>query len=320
MTSKFRLIGLCFAALLPLYESCPAQTPTGTPPFSSTQSGAFDRVDLATLNVSFDIPIFSRLGREADFPFALRYNSTVWNHASGPYWQPATNWGFSPIDGSALTGYVVYTAVSTCFVNGSPTGYNYQITKYVDPSGTSHYINGNAWVDYSATNPGCNGGPGKDWAVDSSGWQITLYVDSNGLHPTATSRSGWSFQVPVQYGSHAASITTTNGNQISTADGTAFVDTLGTTALSVSGIAPNPVSLTYKDTTGTSRSAILTYAQYHIHTHLGVPTSTSTTLFGTYWIKSHFLTTVFTNSSTNQRVRLIMYLGGWLRLPCLRAA
>lgn len=65
-----------------------SQVQTGFPPFSSSQGGIFDTVDLANLNVHFAIPIFSRAGRGVPFTYAMQYDSSIYFPSSGrnPGW------------------------------------------------------------------------------------------------------------------------------------------------------------------------------------------------------------------------------------------
>src|SRR5678815_407923 len=74
-----------------------AQLATGTPRFGSFGGGPFDTVDLADLNVHFEIPVVSKAGRGMPFTYSLSYDSTVWypvGVSGNQNWQPVLNWGW----------------------------------------------------------------------------------------------------------------------------------------------------------------------------------------------------------------------------------
>ena len=58
----------CFVAVVP---NATAQVKAGIQPFNSYGGGPFDKVNLANLNVHFDIPVTSKGGRGAAFTYAL---------------------------------------------------------------------------------------------------------------------------------------------------------------------------------------------------------------------------------------------------------
>src|SRR5262249_10140317 len=60
-----------------------------------------------------------------------------------------------------------------------------------------------------------------------------------------------------------------NGNQISVTGGGVFTDTLGTTALTMSGTAPNPITFTYTAPSGTNVAYTVKYTTFSIQTNFG---------------------------------------------------
>ena len=74
-----------------------AQLATGTPRFGSFGGGPFDVVDLANLNVHFEIPVVNKAGRGMPFTYSLSYDSAVWypvGVSGNQSWQPVLNWGW----------------------------------------------------------------------------------------------------------------------------------------------------------------------------------------------------------------------------------
>ncbi len=99
------LLALLFALMLLAVSTSSAQVLTGIPPFSSVRPSSFDTVNNANLNVHFSIPIFSRAGRGGfNFSYALSYDSSIWQNASGQWIPYGLDWGWRGTAG-ALTGY-----------------------------------------------------------------------------------------------------------------------------------------------------------------------------------------------------------------------
>ena len=182
------------------------------------------------------------------------------------------------------TGYVSYTTrVYPCrdFYTRTVTYYNsYHYVAYVDDAGRSHPIN--ARVDdpndcnLSYQNPVT--------MTTSDGYGYTIYVDDS---PSATvyPRSGGVIHPPLSYGAAAGTANDSNGNQITTNGAGVFTDTLGISALTITGAAPSPVSFTYSNPPGVSpstSSVVMNYTNYTLQTSFGCsgvveygPTATS---------------------------------------------
>ena len=245
------------------------QVATGTPPFGSFGGGPFDTVNLANLNVYFRVGVIAKAGRGIPFSHSLAYNSSVWTPvgvSGSQTWQPDSNWGLI-VDTAGAAGYVTYRVTQrTCRVDVYPPQYDtefaYSNWVYNDFLGASHAFN------ITVRDGTCAGTPysATVQATDGSGFTIT--ADAT---PSATikSRSGVVINAPLMSESGAAVVTDSNGNQISVSSTRVFTDSLGTTALSITGTAPNPVSYTYKNAAGTSVSVTIYYTTYTVKTNFG---------------------------------------------------
>ena len=263
---------LCTAAAL-------GQVSTGTTPLGSFSSGP-DAINLGNLNAHFTIPVISKPGRGTPFDYILSLDSSVWTPVlSGGTrsWQPTTNWGWRAIT-EAATGYISrQQATVQCPIEGSmpPRTFNatqYYNFQYHDAFGVTH-------AGFTNISGGCPGDldPSDSVSTDSSG--LTLHTTGPA---TITTPSGNTFKPPLNAGTGTATVTDHNGNQITTTTGSTFTDTLGMTALSVSGGAPSPLVLTYTTSSGTQASVTVNYSTYTVQTSFGCsgvseygPTSTS---------------------------------------------
>ncbi|HWR14122.1 MAG TPA: RHS repeat-associated core domain-containing protein [Terriglobales bacterium] len=230
------------------------QTVTGPAPSTSQQSNVFDSVNLGSLNVYFDIPVINKAGRGIPFVYSVTYNSSMWKKVAvgtSVSWQPTTKWmGWSAIK-PLPEGYILSkSAQKKCTPDGGGWYYynEYTLSAYVDRSGVSHPFNLVLDTDFDNE---CS--PYPDWGQASSLDSPALRISATGGWPTAvvTTPEGHILTVPVvsplQIPAPAAAILRKddNGNKITTPDGANFIDTLGKTALSISGT--NPVLYTYTD-------------------------------------------------------------------------
>jgi YD repeat-containing protein len=250
------------------------QPATGLPPFGSFSGGPFDVVNNANLNVHFQIPIVNKAGRGLPFSYALTYDSSVW-YPSGA-WVPVSNWGWKAVTAVALTGYVSYQA--------NPEQCNYQGTWYYwtvyagwiyhDPYGVSHYFPGIVWSSQPPT--ACGGGQfgyslNNVVAADGSGYIMSFnaYPSYSGL----AAPNGVQINAPLQSQTAAGSLTDRNGNIISISSGSTptFTDTLGDTALTVSGAGTpsSPTVLSYTNPSGGSSSYKVNYTAQTVQTAFG---------------------------------------------------
>ena len=253
-----------------------AQQPvTGIPPLSSVAGGPFDTVDLANLDVHFAIPVFSRPGKGMPFSYALTYDSLVWSPKSATgasSWTPVTGWGWSVMT-QAATGYVTYDYVDAVTVCGSNQVEYEEWANWVyhDPQGTPHPFLGSYVLIYD--DPGC--GIGHTFtmatATDNSGYILhlpTIHTGETNVPTTVTSRSGMIYYPPSESPTGAGKVIDPNGNTINVSAGNVITDTLGTTALTISGT--NPVTYSYT-APGATAQVKVNYLSYMVATHFNVP-------------------------------------------------
>jgi RHS repeat-associated protein len=246
---------LCLISLLAFVPYVAhAQVQTGSPSFGSFGGGP-DIINLANLNVQYRIPVIHKPGRGPALNIDLSYNGSVWSPftSSGTNgWTPVSNWGLAV---AGPTGYVTYTERDTV-CNGNTHIFLAIFSNwiYVDVTGTPHPFNISTW-GYTATP--CTTTSKTATSTDGSGYTMSVtgdavnYViapDGTIIHPQS-------------------SLQDRNGNQISL--GSNYTDTLGVVALSVSGIAPNPVTYTYTSPSGAAATYTVSYKTYTIKTNFG---------------------------------------------------
>lgn len=243
-----------------------AQVLTGTPPFGSFGGGP-DVINLANLNARLTIPVLHKPGRGTDFTYDLSYDSSVWYpliSGSTKSWQPVNNFGWRGQTEAAL-GYITRnTHHARCPVLGDGYNTTWDNYAYHDMFGTTHFFSGTAVSDCNGTITGFASG-----STNGSGY--TLTVADNTLVSTVISAAGKNTVPPVSSSAGAARSTDRNGNQISVSSTGMFTDTLGATALTVSGVAPSNTTFTYTAPSGTSTSYTMKYSTYTVQTKFGCP-------------------------------------------------
>jgi RHS repeat-associated protein len=264
---KNRLQCWFVCVILCLTVTASGQVSTGRPPLGSFSSGP-DVINLGNLNVNFSVPVFNKPGRGTPFFYNLTNDSSIWSPTSTSgtaSWTPVANWGWRGQTDAAV-GYVNLSIQgSTCRADDGTTQHYtvYLFNTYVDEFGTTHIIQGRTDTKDQA---GCISGTGTEQttATDASGLTFVL---TNSPDATVIGRDGSTFHPPLAIGSFSGTITDRNGNQITTTSGATFVDTLGMTALSVSGTSPK--TFTYTDSSGTARSVTINYGTYTVQTSFG---------------------------------------------------
>src|SRR5437899_3801315 len=154
-----------------------------------------------------------------------------------------------------------------CILDVFPRQYGitiwYKNWNYVDEFGTGHDFGTFAVYDSD-----CYGtSSGSAVATDGSGYTI----NATGPSATVTPRGGGTINAPLQSPTGSGSKTDSNGNVISVSASSpqTFRDTLGNTALTINGSAPNPVSYTYNNAAGTTVSVTIYYTTYTVKTNFG---------------------------------------------------
>jgi RHS repeat-associated protein len=273
MTRAHRFL---FVALLLALGVRPAvaQTATGTPAFNSFAGGP-DVINLSNLNSHVVVPVFQKAGR-ADFNFTydLSYDSSVWfpvGTSGSQSWNPVLNWGWRG-QTEVNMGYMSHsTSTYTCqiWIEGTyhppryTTGHDTIFSNYVyhDSFGISHAFPGISF-DFGP----CGSGTSPETAVAADGSGYTISSDGSGRN-TMISRNGTVTNPPVGATSGSANGTDRNGNQISVSGSGVFTDTLGTTALTVSG--SSPLTFTYTAPSSGAASVTMSYVSYTMQTNFG---------------------------------------------------
>jgi RHS repeat-associated protein len=264
--------------LLSISRLALTQSNTGLQPFGTFSGGGVDTVNVRNGNLHISIPILSKAGRGLPFSYNLSYDSTIWQpadpdfHDDGPTnWVPASNYGWT-LGSASVYGYVAYQSW-TSNPNCPPGTTTYTFDGYSDVDNTFHTFRGS---NNTFSWPSCNGGPTSGTVTTKDGSGITANVSVVNNIPTATVPTPSGIQVVppvvretlgfVQQGTNTngpGSITDTNGNRISSSNGTTFTDTLGSTVLSVSGN-----NYTYTGGNGPA-TVTLTYSSFTVATNFG---------------------------------------------------
>jgi RHS repeat-associated protein len=184
-------------------------------------------------------------------------------------WQPASNFGWLA-QTVVMTGYISYTTtVNVCDWPLPKHGtFNYYGNfVYHDSFGVSHSF-GSQYLEYDST--GCDSTINNfsATATDGSGLVLNAVRNASGGPKNVqsiTSPNGQVILAPVGNGAVGSTITDSNGNQVSISSAGVFMDTLGVNVMSVGGVAPSPVTLTYPTATGTA-SFTVKYGTYTVQT------------------------------------------------------
>jgi RHS repeat-associated protein len=263
-------IGIAWLIMLFFSLLAAAQTTNGAPPFASIGGSPYDHLNLAILNGQFVFGITNKPGRRLGFSYALSYNNSIWfpsTAGSTTAWQPLQNYGWQTQTDATL-GYVPRRILSNrCrILNPDGTwGYSYWTTTvfsgYQDPGGTLHSMP----VSTTAGSTDCGVDPvdsGSSSATDGSGYTLTV---TNFDNTVVQSRSG-----TLIYSASGGSLNDSNGNILSTAvngSTTTFTDTLGATALTISGAPPGNVTYTFPNSSGGNSTVTVAYTSFNIQTN-----------------------------------------------------
>jgi hypothetical protein len=242
--------------------SAAAQVQIGIYPYGSFDTPGPDSIDRGSLNVHFSIPVVDKQGRGVPFQYQLVYDSLVWSPVSSAgtqTWTPATDWGLHGQLNEGFQGYLSYTTTTVkCEEEDGDWIYKTYLSDYIyhDGFGVGHpfeYV-----VDNCALTTTGRGLPSRD----GSGYSY------NGVD--VTSADGKLINAPVNNQSSSGSVTDSNGNTVSNNGNGTFTDTLGLTALTItgSGTPSSPKVFTYSTPTGTA-AVTVTYKAYTVQTNFG---------------------------------------------------
>jgi RHS repeat-associated protein len=260
MISTRRVLYFMFALAL-TGGSVSAQVMTGVPPFGSLTGGP-DVINLANLNVHQTFPVRHKAGRGLAFNFDLTADTTFWQpviSGSTKVWSPASGWGWG---GSALNvGSIGYTEIIT------QQYVSYCNFVYYDGFGTGHPFSGCATYNVNGTDTKL-----VATALDSSGYTISVdayygtyelvSADGNHIFPQNS--------VPLNSAIAPGSVVDRNGNEVTGSTigtSTTYEDTLGTTALTITGGNPSPYVLAYTSPAGTAASVTASFKTYTVKTN-----------------------------------------------------
>jgi hypothetical protein len=269
------------------------QVSTGTPPFGSFAGGP-DVVNLGNLNVHWDIPIINKAGRAGmNFKYDATYDSSIWypvGSSGNQSWQLAAS--LAPVMGwqgpnAGQPGSIQYSLQidESSGPGYTCTAYIYTNWVYWDSFGNQHPFNlnvGSALVWQYGCSGGGNAQPALPWTgvtTDGSGYNINIVPSSPGccdaptLIATLVDKNGKTIGAPLMDGAPPLPPPLVgvdrNGNEITFSSSTsAFTDTLGTTALTLSGTAPSNTLLEYTAPTGTA-SYTVKYTALTVQTNFG---------------------------------------------------
>lgn len=269
----FVLFSLTALSLSPTIAT--PQVVGGTPPFGSF-SGGPDVINIANLNAHLTISMINKPGRGMDFTYGAGYDTSVWYPvgANGNQtWQLVGNAGwffYAPVTTGMITYQVTHFTLP-CNPPGnltSETVYNYSNWSYLDAFGTRHnfplnvygYPSGCPYISqqYPITTA-------TAVAQDSSGNTMTASGYSDG----SAGGSVWDSRGTL-VSTASINVTDRNGNYISNT-GSTFTDTLGATALTVSGSGTpaSPRAFTYTAPSGASAAYQMKYTTYSLQTNFG---------------------------------------------------
>jgi len=276
MTRAYRFL-LAILVLALSAGAASAQVATGTPPFGSF-SGGPDVINLANLNAHFSVPVFHKPGRGMAFSLDLGYDTSVWypvTSGTTTSWQPVSNWGWtgstqaaagylSSSETTVQCGHWEYSGGYGWYV---VDGYKYDYSNWVfhDMFGVAHAFSGVS-VD-PGTCPDTNPLGFTATATDRSGYTLSV--------TGASGKVSNSDRTLTQTQSNSTTLTDRHGNQITVSSNGVFTDTLGMTALAMSGsgVPGDPQVYTYHYLDSNRNAAPATvkvyYKQYTVATNFG---------------------------------------------------
>ncbi len=232
----------------------------GLPQFGSFQDGGVDVLNLGNLNAHVSVPVFSRAGRMMPMNVKLLFDSasTMVPTAFSSSYQflPSTVWGVGWGDPAlSVAGEALYRIQQfNCYYGTTKYQYDeYLYNAYIDPSGATHRF-ANLKTTIANSTP-CTPVLAKQSGSANDGSGYVMNVTNGGAW--VNSPGGDYIQPEIAEIGHlptgSPSFTDANGNRISlnNSGSSTFVDTLGTSAVTVSGsYSATPVKYTYTGPAG----------------------------------------------------------------------
>jgi RHS repeat-associated protein len=176
-------------------------------------------------------------------------------------WMPVQNFGWRA-QTEVTTGYISYqTGLIKCY--DTPPGFYWDTTylnfQYHDSFGAVHSFNLPTLASCSTFQHSA-----KINTYDGSGYTISA---TDGPSATIIAKTGQILNPPLVVGTGSGGVIDANGNEISVS-GSTFTDTLGVTALTVSGT--NPMKFNYTAPSGATASYSVSYVMYTVATAFGI--------------------------------------------------
>jgi RHS repeat-associated protein len=289
--------------MLTVCASAISQVQSGTPQFGTFSAGP-DVINIGNLNLHLSIPVLSKAGRAGlNLNSALTYDSSIWYPASinGQLaWQPVFGWGWQGMYQPSYITYKMTTSSGTCGQLGQYSWQSWTFTNltYFEQSGVSHafpnfqgsYIN-SPGSSYLCPPAGGNPPPNTPASTfDNSGLTAHTTLSAGSLTAYVTNKEGTAF-FPMSYSGGGPGTTSgsyssldSNGNELTGSNGV-YTDTTGNTALTVAGSSPNPVTMTFKTSSGGNSTVTVNFSPLNIKTHFGCSVSEYTAT-GQYLVSS----------------------------------
>ncbi|HMG86729.1 MAG TPA: RHS repeat-associated core domain-containing protein [Terracidiphilus sp.] len=300
--SRLWISALMFTACASAFS----QVQTGTPQFGTFSAGP-DVINIGNLNLHLSIPVLSKAGRAGlNFNSALSYDSSIWYPVSisgQMAWQPVFGWGWQGMYQPSYITYKMTTASGSCGQHGQYSWQSWTFTNltYFEQSGVSHAFPNftGSYINSPGSSVGCppaGGNPPPNTPAstfDSSGLTAFTTLAAGNLTAYVTNKAGTTF-FPVSYANGGPSGTSgsysaidSNGNEITGSNGV-YTDTTGNTAFTVAGSSPNPVTLTFKTTSGGPSTVTVNFSPVNIKTNFACssPSVTEYTATGQYLVSS----------------------------------
>lgn len=293
--------------------SLPAPNLNTASQLGSVDNKGIDAIDLSTLDVTLNIPIYSKPGRKLSTEVSLQHTNQVW---AMPYWNsilsnPNLTIGFfywyapNPYGWSVAVkhlGYLSVTLVPTpCDSHSHELDYTHYV--YISPDGLSHdYGNGqlqNLTAAPQYTRNPCNNTSGLDYSISGVPATVdgyTLNIDSTGTATIATPSGtvitpAVDLQASTAPGTIVKSTQDSNGNVltagvpstnalnqesplVATVKDTLGVNTLTSTAgPTLSYSGPSVITESYIDSNGNTQTITEHYSLFSLQTNFGCPSA-----------------------------------------------
>lgn len=202
------------------------QLPTGDPPFATAARLPEGMLDLGDLNFHIVVPVVSKAGRGTPFSFSLSYDSDFL-YPNGGTWGWPQFWGWGNVGPSSGTmsdnprNWLCTYYDPNLGLFRTEQYYTYGPWTFIDANGVLYRFGGQTVND-----------PGGNCPVqDTSTYTATV----QGYTLNVTNYDGFTMTYPSGTVWSPYALVDSNGNEITENNFTTYTDTLGATALTISG-------------------------------------------------------------------------------------